>query len=158
MRFLARVSSTLGVVDSVTSSVTFGVIYFLTPMLEPMSGEAVWGVRALMTLPFVTAVILISREWYLVREIAYRVKKKPVLLLGIAAASVLITAQLWVFSWAPLNGRAMQVALGYFLLPLVLVVVGRLLYRDRMTWWQWIAAGVALVGVLYELLRVGGVS
>lgn len=147
-----------GVVVSVTSSVTFGVIYFLTPVLEPMSGEAVWGVRALMTLPFVTAVILISREWFLVREIAYRVKKKPVLLLGIAAASVLITAQLWLFSWAPLNGRAMQVALGYFLLPLVLVVVGRLLYKDRMTWWQWIAAGVVLVGVLYELLRVGGVS
>ena len=147
-----------GVVVSVTSSVTFGVIYFLTPMLEPMSGEAVWAVRALITLPFVTVVLVVSREWYLVREIAYRVKKKPVLLLGIAASSLLITAQLWVFSWAPLNGRAMQVALGYFLLPLVLVVVGRLLYRDRMTWWQWAAACVALVGVLYELFRVGGVS
>ena len=75
-----------------------------------------------------------------------------------SVSAALLSLQLWVFSWAPLNGRVMQVALGYFLLPLALVVVGRLIYKDRMAWWQWTAAGIAGVGVLYELLRVGGIS
>ena len=44
------------------------------------------------------------------------------------------------------------------LLPLVLVVLGRYLYKDRMTWWQWAAAATALVGVVYEIIRVGGIG
>src|SRR5690606_1491384 len=80
------------------------------------------------------------------------------LLLGILACGALIAAQLWVFSWAPLHGRGMQVALGYFLVPLVLVVLGRFLYKDRLAWWQWLAAGIAALGVGFELIRVGGVS
>ena len=147
-----------GVVVSVGSSLSFGLIYFLTPLLHPMSGEAVWALRALVTLPFVALVLVASREWRRVVEIGYRIRRRPVLLLGILASAALLSLQLWVFSWAPLNGRAMQVALGYFLLPLALVLVGRLIYKDRMAWWQWAAAGVAGVGVLYELLRVGGVS
>lgn len=147
-----------GVVVSVGSSLAFGLIYFLTPLLHPMSGETVWAIRALVTLPFVTVVLLAARDWSLASAIASRVKLRPMLLLGIVTSSALLSVQLWLFAWAPLNGRAMQVALGYFLLPLVLVVLGRLLYKDRMTWWQWLAAGVALLGVGYEVLRIGGMS
>lgn len=147
-----------GVIVSVGSSVLFGLIYFLTPLLHPMSGEAVWAIRAVITLPFVTVVLLASRDWRLTAEIGARIKRKPALFLGVLVSAALLSAQLWLFSWAPLNGRGMQVALGYFLLPLVLVLVGRLLYKDRMAWWQWTAAGVAFIGVLYEIVRVGGVS
>jgi len=146
------------VLISLASSASFGLIYFVTPLLQPMSGEAVWAVRALVSLPFVTVVLLVSRDWRLVTEFGARLRRRPVLILGMLASSALLAVQLWLFSWAPLNGRAMQVALGYFLLPLVLVVVGRFLYKDRMVWWQWTAAGLALIGVLYELMRIGGVS
>ncbi len=147
-----------GVWVSLGSSASFGVIYFLTPLLAPMSGEAVWAVRTLVTLPFLVVVLLVLRRWTLVVEIGRRIHRTPWLLLGIIATGLLLAVQLWIFSWAPLNGRALQVALGYFLLPLVLVVVGRFVYGDRMVWWQWLAAGVAAVGVVYEIVRVGGVS
>lgn len=147
-----------GIAVSVGSSVSFGLIYFLTPMLHPMSGEAVWAMRALVAVPFLTVVLLVSRDWRLAADFARRMRRRPLLALGALASAALLSAQLWVFAWAPLNGRAMQVALGYFLLPLVLVVVGRFLYKDRMTWWQWAAAGTALVGVSYEVIRIGGVS
>lgn len=147
-----------GVVASVASSVSFGLIYFLTPLLHPMSGEAVWAMRALIALPFVTVVLLAAKDWQLVTEIGQRIRRNPLLLLGILTTTILMTIQLWIFAWAPLNGRGMQVALGYFLLPLVLVVLGRYVYKDRMTWWQWVAAATALVGVVYEIIRVGGIG
>ena len=127
-------------------------------MLHPLPGLGVWAVRVLISLPFVTVILLASRDWYLVTDIARRVRRKPVILLGLLVTAVILSAQLWLFAWAPLNGRGMQVALGYFLLPLVLVVVGRFLYQDRMTWWQWAAAGTALIGVVYEVIRVGGIG
>lgn len=143
---------------SVGSSVSFGLIYFLTPLLAPMSGEEVWAIRTVVSLPFVFVVLVAMRSWRLAADIGRRIRRAPLLLLGQIAAGALLAAQLWVFSWAPLNGRALQVALGYFLLPLVLVVIGRILYRDRMVWWQWLAAGIAAVGVAYEVVRIGGVS
>ena len=147
-----------GTVVSVGSSVSFGLIYFLTPLLHPMSGEAVWAMRALTAVPFLTVVLLATRDWRLAADFGRRMCRKPLLALGALASAALLSAQLWVFAWAPLNGRAMQVALGYFLLPLVLVVVGRFLYKDRMAWWQWAAACTALIGVAYEVIRIGGVS
>lgn len=147
-----------GVAVSLASSVCFGFIYLLTPMLHPLPGIGAWAVRVLVSLPFVTLILLTSRDWRLVTDIARRVRNTPVLVLGLLLTATLLSAQLWLFAWAPLNGRGMQVALGYFLLPLVLVVVGRFLYQDRMTWWQWAAAGTALVGVVYEVVRVGGIG
>lgn len=123
-----------------------------------MPADQVWAVRVITAVPVIAVVLLAMRGGALIGEIGRRIRRRPLLLLGVLATGALLAAQLWVFAWAPLNGRAMQVALGYFLLPLMLVVIGRLLYRDRMAWWQWLAAGIAAVGVVYEVVRVGGVG
>ncbi len=127
-------------------------------MLAPASAEAVWGIRILLTIPMIALALVAVRQWHLASDIVVRVRKQPLLALAIMACGLLVSAQLWVFSWAPMNGRGLQVALGYFLLPLVLIVVGRVLYKDQLKWWQWAAAGIAAVGVGFELVRVGGVS
>ena len=147
-----------GVLASVGASVAFAGIYFVTPFLAPANADFLWAVRSAVTIPIVVIALLVMRQWHLVTDIAARMRRRPLLFLGLLACGALIGAQLWIFGWAPLNGRGMQVALGYFLLPLVLVVVGRVLYRDRLVWWQWAAAAVAAIGVAVELVRVGGLS
>lgn len=105
------------------------------------------------------AVLLIAlRHWRSVSDIAHRVRVRPLLILPLFASSALLGVQVWLFTWAPLNGRGLQVALGYFMLPLVLVVIGRFLYRDRLAWWHWLAAGIAAAGVAFEIARVGGIG
>lgn len=147
-----------GTIAGIASAVTFGFVYFLTPLLHPLSAEGVWATRALVTLPFVAIVLLAMRQWYLASDIWRRIKRKPVLLLAGIASSALLAGQLWIFGWAPLNGRAMQVALGYFLLPLVLVVVGRFLYKDRLRWYHWCSTGFAAIGVAVQIVYIGSVS
>lgn len=126
--------------------------------MAPAPPGAIIGLRILVAVPIVALALIAVRQWHLVTEIGRRIKRQPLLLLGIIVCGGLVAAQLWVFTWAPLNGRGLQVALGYFLLPLVLVLVGKFLYRDRLTWWQWSAAGIAALGIVFELIRVGGVS
>ena len=147
-----------GLAVSVASSVFFGGIYFVTPMLAPASAEAIWGIRNLTTIPIIVLALVVFRQWWLVTDIWVRVRRRPALLLALVACGFLVAAQLWIFSWAPLNGRGLQVALGYFLLPLVLVIIGRLLYKDKLLWWHWLAAGVAAIGVVFEIARIGSVS
>lgn len=127
-------------------------------MLAPASAESIWGVRNLVTIPVILLALLALRQLEMVTQIWERIKKKPLLLLPMFVSGTLVAAQLWLFSWAPLNGRGLQVALGYFLLPLVLVVIGRFLYKDKLLWWHWLAAGIAAVGVAFEFVRVGTIS
>ncbi|WP_449279298.1 EamA family transporter RarD [Leucobacter sp. GX0328] len=147
-----------GVLAAVGSSVIFAGVFFITPMLVPTSAEGLWAIRCLLTIPLVLLVLLAGRQRELIVGIWHRILARPLIILPLIASALLLALQLWIFGWAPLHGRGLQVALGYFLLPLTLIVVGRLLYRDRLTWWQWAAAGIAAVGVVFELFRVGGVS
>jgi hypothetical protein len=106
-----------GLLASVGSSLAFGGVYFITPLLAPASAESIWGIRNLVTIPIIALALIGLRQWYVVPEIARRIRRRPLLLLGIFVCGLLIAAQLWVFSWAPLHGRGLQVALGYFMLP-----------------------------------------
>lgn len=144
-----------GVVLSVLASVLFGVMYFYTSLLKPLGGEEIFGWRMLLTVPCVTVFLLLSGDWHLVQKIALRLRKQPALLLGVAACSVLLGAQLLVFMWAPLHGRSLNVSMGYFLLPLTMIITGRIVYGERLSRLQKIAAICALVGVANEVLRNG---
>ena len=147
-----------GLIASVVSSLFFAGIYFVTPALAPASAESLWGIRNLVTIPLILVTLLALKQLRLFTDIGARIRARPLLLLPIVVSGFLVAAQLWLFSWAPLHGRGLQVALGYFLLPLVLVVIGKFLYQDRLLWWHWLAAGVAAVGVVFEIVRVGSVS
>lgn len=154
----AHYSMRTGTTVSLVASVMFAGIYFFTPVLVPLTGLEVWAIRVIVTIPVLAIILGAMREARLFTDIFQRIARRPLLLLGLFTSGVLVSVQLWLFSWAPLNGRALQVALGYFLLPLVLVIVGRYLYKDQLSWWHWLAAGVAAVGVVFEIVRVGGFS
>jgi chloramphenicol-sensitive protein RarD len=93
-----------------------------------------------------------------VAALGRRVRRQPLLALGLLGSAAMLGVQLWIFLWAPLHGRALPVSLGYFLLPLVMVLTGRVLYRERLTPLQWVATVLAAAGVAHEVVRAGGVS
>ena len=60
--------------------------------------------------------------------------------------------------WAPLHDKALDVSLGYFMLPLGMLLAGRLFYRDRLTRPQKLAALSAACGVAHGVYQAGGFS
>lgn len=145
-----------GVFASVLASVLFAGLYYYATLLTPLTGEEIFGWRLLFTAPGATVLLLVTREWRQVAATLGRIRRKPLLALIYVANAAMLGVQMWVFMWAPLHGRAMQVTLGYFLMPLVLVLIGRLLYRDRLSRGQTVATVLAILGVTNEFLRVGG--
>lgn len=147
-----------GLAASVIASFLFGALYLLAPWLAPLDGEQVFGWRILSTLPFTTALLLLRGQWPQVQALLLRARQEPLWGLGLLASAALLGVQLWLFLWAPLHGRALPVSLGYFLLPLVMVLAGRLLFREKLTRLQWLATVLAALGVLHEIWRAGGMS
>ena len=147
-----------GVALSVLASVTFGVLYGYTEFLKPLDSEQTFAWRMLATLPFLTLFMWWSGELKLITELFKKVIQKPIYLLWLLISSVLCTSQLWLFLWGPINGRGLEVSLGYFLLPLVMVLIGCVLHKEKLSRWQLVAVILAALGVGHEIWRIGGVA
>ena len=147
-----------GVFLSVLASMLFGSMYYYSTLLSPLNGEEIFGWRMLLTLPMLSVFLWLSRDWPLVKATALRVLHEPKLLWVLPLSSLLLGVQLWLFLWAPLHGKALDVSLGYFMMPLVMVAIGRFYYKDKLTRFQKAAWVLALAGVAYELFRVGSFS
>jgi chloramphenicol-sensitive protein RarD len=147
-----------GIALSVTASVLFAVMYYYTSLLTPLSGVEIFGWRMLLTVPCMTVFMLVSGEWRRSLDILKRLGGKPKLFAGLVVSATLLGLQLWLFMWAPLNGYSLDVSLGYFLLPLAMVLTGRIAYGERLSYLQKVAVFFASLGVLNELYQVGGFS
>lgn len=144
-----------GIVASVMASCLFAVMYFYTSLMHPLDGEEIFGWRTLLTLPCLTVFMLVAKDWHRVPELLGRIRRTPVLLLGMIGTSWLMGIQLWLFLWAPLHGRSLDVSMGYFLLPLTMVLTGFLVYRERLSRLQKLAVLCAATGVGHELYLHG---
>ncbi|SEL87899.1 EamA family transporter RarD [Acinetobacter sp. DSM 11652] len=147
-----------GIALSVMASVTFGVLYFYTYFLRPLDSEQTFAWRMLATLPFLTLFMWWSGDLKYVREIYNKICKQPSILIWLLISSFLCTTQLWLFLWGPINGRGLEVSLGYFLLPLVMVLFGCVLYKEKLSKWQIAAVFFAILGVSHEIWRIGTVA
>ncbi|MFW1799161.1 EamA family transporter RarD [Acinetobacter nematophilus] len=147
-----------GVVLSILASVTFGVLYFYTKLLGDLDSQQTFGWRIIATLPFLTVFMFFSGDFAYVKNIYQRMMKQPSLFILLIITSALTCFQLWLFLWGPMNGRGLQVSLGYFLLPLVLVLAGSIFYKEKLSKFQMVAVAFAVIGVGHELWRLGSIA
>jgi len=77
------------------------------------------------------------------------------LLLLLFVSAVLISSNWLVFIWAVINDNVLQTSLGYFINPLMNVVIGMLLLGERLSRVKLMAVGLSALGVLYMVVQAG---
>jgi chloramphenicol-sensitive protein RarD len=147
-----------GVVVSLAASLLFGLMYYASPWLAPLQGTDIFGWRVLFAVPLVALMLHVGGEPRLIGQTLARLRQDRRLWLAMPACAAMVGVQLWLFLWAPLHGRALQVSMGYFLLPLVMVLVGRIFYGERLSALQKLAVTSAGAGVAWALLGNHGLS
>jgi chloramphenicol-sensitive protein RarD len=141
-----------GIALSVAASTLFALMSGYTTLLAPLDGLDIFAWRVVWTLPGALALVVLRKRWPQFCTLFLRLARSPGLLAAFALVSALLGLQLWIFLWAPLHGRALEVSLGYFLLPLAMVLLGRFYYHERLDAFQWAGVVAACVGVAHELL------
>ena len=116
------------------------------PPLEILAHRVAWS------LAFLTVLVTLRRRW---GEIGPSVK--GLRLLPYVASTLLLSANWLVFIWAVNSGRVLQASLGYFINPLVNVLLGFAFLRERLYRAQAVAVALAAAGVLVLVLRAGEV-
>ena len=146
-----------GILLSITASITFGALYFYSQLFHGVDAQQVFAWRMIMTLPFLTLFMFWMKDTILIKRIFIQIKQNPAFIFPLILSSFLSCSQLWLFLWGPINGRGLQVSLGYFLLPLTMVVLGSLVYKEKLSILQWLSTFFAASGIAIGLFNMGGV-
>jgi chloramphenicol-sensitive protein RarD len=141
----------VGVGAGLGAYVLWGVFPLYFPLLEPAGGLEIVAHRVVWSLLFVALLLTVRRGWAQVRTtIADRRS-----LLVLAAASVLIAVNWLVYVYAVNSGHVIEASLGYFINPLVSVVLGVAVFRERLRRLQWVAVGIAVLAVVVLTVDYG---
>ena len=146
-----------GTIASISSSVLFSMMFLFGLFMQPLTGTQVASWRVLMMLLSLVLLVSVSKQWQHVFDYLKTLKTAKDWLIFILPTPIL-GGQIWLFMWAPVNGYGLDVTLGYFLLPLVMIVLGRFFYREPMSLLQGAAALLAAFGIGHDILQYGSVS
>ncbi|MDY7218830.1 EamA family transporter RarD [Denitrificimonas sp. JX-1] len=147
-----------GVAMSVFASLIFAIIPAYALYLAPLDGVQVFAQRVLWSLPAIFILLIVAGRMAALKEAMLRLMREPILILAIFTTAALLGVQWLIFVWAPINEQMLDLTLGYFLMPLSLVLVGRIFYSEHLRKLQRIAVLFAAVGIAHELWRVGSFS
>lgn len=146
-----------GTVASVSSSFLFAMMFLFGLFMMPLTGTQVASWRVLMMLVSLVVLVSFTKQWQHVFDYIKTLKTAKDWLIFVLPAPIL-GGQIWLFMWAPVNGFGLDVTLGYFLLPLMMIVLGRFFYREHMSVLQQVAAIFAALGIGYDVFQYGSVS
>lgn len=147
-----------GIICALSANLLFGLVYYFALLLRPMNGETMFGYRIIVVIPFILLAIFLFKQHHQFRQLWQKIRENPPLVLLIFLLSANTGIQLWLFLWAPNNGQAIAVSLGYLLLPIVSVGLGKWVFKEHLSRLKKIALAFAMIGVGSNIVLSGNIS
>jgi chloramphenicol-sensitive protein RarD len=146
-----RSERSLGLIFGLSAYLLWGLFPLYWPLLKPASAYEIVAHRAIWTLVFCLIVLAFHKK---LRKTISRIRE-PKIFLGLLATSALISVNWIVYIWATNAGHVVEASLGYYINPLVIIAFGVLLLKEKMRIGQWVAVGIATVGVAVLTIDYG---
>jgi chloramphenicol-sensitive protein RarD len=127
----------------------FFPIYF--KLIQVVPAIQIVGHRIVWSFLFLLAVLFIRREGVRLRSAIYDRR----MLWAFLVSSILLALNWLTFVYGVNAGFIVESSLGYFINPLVSVLLGVIILRERLRPLQWVAVGLAALGVVYLTINYG---
>lgn len=124
------------------------LIYFV-PSLEVLAHRVVWA------LVFMTVLLLMAGKIKAFLNELWEIIIKPKQLISLVFASFFISVNWLTFIWAVSNNHVIETSLGYYINPLVCVLLGIIFLKEKLSFWQTVSFVLAVIGVLNMTLNYG---
>ncbi|MWQ57854.1 EamA family transporter RarD [Glaesserella parasuis] len=147
-----------GILFSLSANILFGAGYYFAVLLRPLESDSIFGFRIVVLMPFILLAIFLFHQQKAFKDLYYRVKQTPYLIFILLLLALNTAIQLWLFLWAPNNNQAIEVSIGYLLLPIVAVALGKLVFKEHFTLLKWLALFFATLGVTINIVLTASIS
>jgi chloramphenicol-sensitive protein RarD len=122
----------------------WGLFPLYWPLLKPSSAEEILAQRVAWSLVACAVLLVVVRGGARIRALF----REPRRAAAVTGAAVLIGVNWYVYIWAVNHGHVVESALGYFINPLIAVLLGVLVLGERLRPAQWVAVGISLLAVV----------
>jgi chloramphenicol-sensitive protein RarD len=140
-----------GTAYGVAAYLLWGLFPLYWRLLKPASSVEIVAHRLVWSLLVVLVLLAVTRDWAWLRPFACDRASQW----RLALASVLITANWLLYIYAVNSAQVVETSLGYFINPLVTVLIGVLLLGEQLNRVQWLAVGLGAAAVLVIAVDYG---
>jgi chloramphenicol-sensitive protein RarD len=131
--------------------IAWGLLPLYWKALHSVPAADILANRMVWSLVFVVILLAIGKNW---RWVGRAVHDKHIML-TFTGTALLLSANWYVYIWAVNAGFVVESSLGYFINPLVSVLLGVIFLHERLRPWQWASIGIAAAGVLFLAFSYG---
>ncbi|EOL8989468.1 EamA family transporter RarD [Cronobacter dublinensis] len=140
-----------GVLFALAAYFIWGIAPAYFKLIQAVPADEILTHRVIWSFFFMLALISLSRQWGSVKRLFATPKK----VLSLALSAVLVGGNWLLFIWSVNNHHLLEASLGYFINPLVNVLLGMIFLGERFRRMQWLAVLLAACGVLVQLWTFG---
>ncbi|GLW08838.1 protein RarD [Microtetraspora sp. NBRC 13810] len=140
-----------GLLYGVAAYAMWGLFPLYWPLLEPAGPVEILAHRMVWSLVAVLGILAVRRHWSWFAPLVRQPKKVALL----ALAALIISVNWGVYIYAVNTGHVVESALGYFISPLVSVLFGVVLLRERLRRTQWVAVGLGTIAMVVLAVDYG---
>lgn len=140
-----------GVFFALAAYFIWGIAPAYFKLIQQVPADEILTHRVIWSFFFMLGLVSLGRHWPKVRAACQNRKR----LLLLAVTALLVGGNWLLFIWAVNNHHMLEASLGYFINPLVNVLLGMLFLGERFRRMQWVAVALAFTGVLVQLWQFG---
>lgn len=140
-----------GILYAALAFLSWGLFPLYFHHLKEVPPQEILAHRVVWSLLFLAIVLAFRRQWKWLGEMAQRPKVIGMFL----GSSILLSVNWLIYIWAVNNGHVIEASLGYFINPLVNIMFGYVLLKERMRPAQWAAIALAALGVAWLTWQSG---
>ena len=142
-----------GILLAVAAYTMWGIAPIYFKSLSEVSPFEILSHRVVWSFFLLAFLLHMSRGWRKVRD---TLTSKPKMLY-LVATSILVGANWLIFIWAVNSNHMLDASLGYYINPLINVLLGMFFLGERLRKLQWFAVSLAAIGVIIQLIAFGSV-
>lgn len=136
---------------AIVAYTAWGLLPIYWKIFSKISAWEILSQRIIWSVVFVVILVLASKKWSSIKKAVPNWNSR----IRIIISSLLIASNWTIYIWAVNNGHMIEASLGYYINPLVSVLLGVFFLGERLKPLQWGAMGVALIGVLILTINYG---
>ncbi|MGF9908312.1 EamA family transporter RarD [Brevibacillus porteri] len=140
-----------GIIYAIVAYLAWGLLPLYWKLFQAMGAWEILSHRIVWSIIFVAIIIQVTKRW----RSMWRAVTGLKMFGALAICSLLISANWLIFIWAVNNDQVMQTSLGYYMNPLITVLLGVIFLKEKMHAGQWLALILAAFGVMFITFQYG---
>ncbi|WP_053364355.1 EamA family transporter RarD [Bacillus sp. FJAT-27251] len=144
-----------GILYAAFSYILWGILPVYWKFLDLVKAEEILANRVAWSFAFMIGILLVSKKWALFAGTIRGFAQNKRQMLALGAAAILISINWFVYIWSVNSGQMVEASLGYYINPLVSVLLGVVFFKEKLSGAQILSFSLAAAGVLIMTFSYG---